>query len=386
MNNLTKYKILAFIRYFAESLFFPFISLYFKNIGRTESEIGIIIGIIPLVGLLCNPIYSRFCKNPKTTKNILTIIGVLESISVIILLFTSNFIMQLIMVIFLSIFSSSNYGMLDSLLTLSAKEHNKPFSSIRIFGSTSYMIGAFIAGYIAKFTSYNFLFVLAVIFFLVTSLILYLVKTPQTKESSNTNISYKGVLKNKVFIIYLIFYVLLIGSMQVADDFFSLYLTSKGAPDYYYSYVMLGYILVEVIIMFILSKYGNKIKNKLSLYFIAIIILIIRLIIQSLPDINITLLIISQISRGITWAIALYLSSTFILKLLGTIQSTRGMMLVMMIQQIFTSLFKFVGGFIIELYGYYILYLILLIITIISLIIFIIYYLKYIKNKEELLF
>lgn len=386
MKNLTKYKMLAFIRYFAESLFFPFISLYFKNIGRTESEIGIIIGIIPLVGLLCNPIYSRFCNNPKNTKNILTIIGILESISVLILLFTTNFSLQLIMVILISIFTSSNYGMFDSLLTLSAKENNKPFSSIRIFGSTSYMIGAFIAGYIAKITSYEFLFILAIIFFVITSIILYLIKTPNILEISKEKTSYKDVLKNKLFIIYLIFYVLLIGSMQVADDFFSLYLTSKGAPDYYYSYVMLGYILIEVIAMFLLSKYGDKIKNKLSLYFIATIILIIRLIIQSFENINITLLIFSQLSRGIIWAIALYLSSTFILKLLGSSQSTRGMMLVMMIQQIFTSLFKFVGGFIIELYGYYILYFILLIITIISLIIFIPYYLKYIKNKEELLF
>ncbi len=376
MSNLNKFKFLTFIRYFAESLFFPFISLYLKSIGFSTGKIGIMIGLIPLIGLVVNPIYSHFCKSFKITKNALLVMSLIEALIVVLLTLNHNFAYCLTFIIILAICSSSNFGLIDSLLTKVAVDNQKSFSSIRIFGSLSYMIGSFTAGYIADFMGYNILFYFASGCFLATSLVYFTCKAPEEGEKEVKG-SFKEVINNKLFMAYLVFYVLLIGSMQIGDDFFSLYISSKGAPDYYYSYTMLGFIMVEIILMAIFSHFANKLP-KMKLFFIAGAVLVIRLILQAIPFMNVYSLIASQLLRGVTWAIALFVSTSFVLKILGDKNATRGIMLIMMIQQIYTSSFKFVGGYIIDRIGYSYFYMILLIIVIIT---YIYYFWFYFKNK-----
>lgn len=384
MSNLSKYKIITIIRYFAEALFFPFISLFLSNNGLSTTEIGLIIGLIPLAGLLMNPLYSYLCKTPKVTKTVLAIMSTIEAILITIFVFVSGFVPSLILVVLISITSSSNFGLIDSLLTLVAKQNNKPFSSIRVFGSSSYMVGAFLAGYITKWTSYRVLFIIAAVFFVVVTLVYLLTQSPQMVSDENdiNNTRFIDIIKNKSFVLYLLFYVLLIGTMQIGDDYFSLYLQSRGGDASDYSNVMFGFIIVEIMVMLVLSKWGDKLKRKLKLFFVATIVLILRLIIQSIPSIPQWALIVSQLTRGITWGIALYLSTSYVLKLLEDKAATRGIMLIMMINQIFTSLFKLVGGYVIDLIGYAHFYLILVGTSIISLGVFLIYYFVIYKRIE----
>lgn len=377
MSNLNKFKVLTFIRYFAESLFFPFISLYLQSIGFTTGQIGMMIGLVPLAGLMVNPIYSYFCKSYKITKNALLVMSLVEAVLVILLTLNNSFGYCLTFLILIAITSSSNFGLIDSLLTKVAIDNEKSFSSIRIFGSTSYMIGSFVALYIAQLITYNGLFYIAAGLFVVTSILYFICSSPKEEESKEVKGSFKEVISNKLFMMYLLFYVLLIGSMQICDDFFSLYITSKGAPDVYYSNTMLGFILVEIIAMAIFSKFANKIP-KMKLFFVGGGVLVLRLILQSMPFMNVYALIASQLLRGITWAIALFVSSSFVLKVLGDKNATRGIMLIMMIQQIYTSLFKFAGGYIIEAIGYANFYLILLIIVVA---VYVYYFWFYFKNK-----
>ncbi|MDE7106036.1 MAG: MFS transporter, partial [Anaeroplasmataceae bacterium] len=141
MKNLTLCKILAFIRFFAEALFFPYISLYFRTQGLDISQIGILIAAIPITAIVCAPIYSRLCTNPQKTRMALLWMSGIEAIFIVGLTFIKSFGLALAGIILISIISSSNYGMIDSLLTLIAEDHGKRYSSVRVYGSTAYMLG-----------------------------------------------------------------------------------------------------------------------------------------------------------------------------------------------------------------------------------------------------
>lgn len=374
---MTKIKLLTFIRYFAESLFFPFISLYLSSLGYTTSQIGIFIAIIPITSIIMNPIYSIFCKNPTITKRVLMVMSLIEGLLVMLLLKIEVFSGAIVIMILISIVSSSNYGLIDSLIALTCEENACNFSTVRVFGSASYMIGAFFAGYIAKYTSYEVLFIIAASLFLVVSIMYLFVKTPKKADGKVVApIGYKELFKNKQFIGYLLFYILLIGTMQVGDDFFSIYLKSKGSPDYVYSYVMLGFLLIEVITMTVLNHI--KMKSFLWLYFISASCLVVRLLIQSIPQASVGVLIASQCLRGIIWGIALFVSSRYVVKILGFDSATKGIMLITLCLSVFTSIFKAVGGKLIDMIGYPSFYLILLIISILALV-----YFCYIYHREK---
>lgn len=367
MKPIGKAKLLLFLRLFGESLCLPYLSLFLLGKGFTQAQIGIIIGLIPLTALICTPVYAKVFDTPKKAKTALSVMGAIEAALVVALLFFNESLAAVIvLVVFISVTSSSNYGLLDSILGLICSQNGKQFGTVRIFGSIAYMIGSFGAGLVAEAVNYELTFSIAAGLYVLVSVIFLFIKPPVPDDAKETaRPSIKSVLTDKRFMGYVLFYVLFIGSMQICDDFYSMYLVSKGNPDYYYSFVMLGFIAVEIVTMLILNKFA---KPELKYLFIACGVLAARLIVQSVPSLPTWALIASQITRGITWGMALYVSTPYIIKVLGFERSTSGIVLCMFFQSIFTSVFKLSGGYIISAIGYPYFYMIFAAVTVVDLI------------------
>ena len=91
MNKITMAKVLIIVRLFAESLFFPFLGIFLASKGYTTSQIGIIMGIMPICAIVCAPIYSKVFNNPKKVKRALTIMSIIEaSLIILLMLFNTN--------------------------------------------------------------------------------------------------------------------------------------------------------------------------------------------------------------------------------------------------------------------------------------------------------
>ena len=376
MNHLNRLRILVFIRFCGEALFFPFLSLFLASAGFTTGDIGLFIALIPITSCICAPIYSFLCKTPKQAKIALTVMTFIEPIFIVLLLLSENFALSCLSIVCIGIFSSSNYGLLESFMALSCRAAEKPFSAVRLFGSISYTLAVLISGSIVKYFGYFVLFMIAVILFAITGILYCFIQAPKTQEKQ-VQVSLKEILSNKWFIGYLIFYILTIGSMQVGDDFFSLYLQAKGSPDYLYAYVTVGFVCVEIIIM-ACFRFLYK-KMDIAVFFLAAMALVIRFSVQMLPTADRTWLIAFQMLRGVVWGLILSLNSLFVVKILGFDSSTRGIVLVTFGLSIFTSIFKFCGGYIIEQIGYPRFYAILWGISLFGLIYFTIYYFLYRK-------
>ena len=385
MKPTTKSKILLFLRLFGESLCLPYISLFLSGKGLTEAQLGIIIGLIPLTSLACTPLYAKFFNTPKRAKNALSVMGAIEAALVVALLFCNgNFAAAIVIIILISVTSSSNYGLLDSLLGLICSESGNKFGTVRIFGSIAYLTGSafcFGAGLLIKkiggFLLYELTFPFAAAMYVTVSVIFILVKAPEAPEKSGERVTIKSILGNGRFMGYVLFYVLMIGSMQVCDDFYSLYLVSKGNPDYYYSVVMLGFVAVEIATILIMNKLA---KPELKYLFAACSVLIVRRIVQSLPFLPTWALIASQLPRGITWGIALFVSTPHIIKILGFEKSTTGIVLCWFFLAAFTSVFKLCGGYIIAAIGYPYFYTIFAVLAAADLVYFIFYSRRAEKN------
>ena len=375
MKATTKAKILLFLRLFGESLFFPYISLFLKEKGFTEAQIGIFIALIPLTALACTPLYAKIFNTPKKVKYALSVMGMIETSLVIALLFfNENFAVVVTLIVLISMTSSSNYGLLDSFLGLICSESGKEFGTVRIFGAIAYLAGSsccVIAGFVFDAVNYEVIFPIAAGLYIAVSVIFLFVKAPvPAEETPAEKVTLKSVLGDKRFMGYVLFYVLFIGSMQVCDDFYSLYLVSKGNPDYYYSFVMLGFVSVEIITMFLMNRFA---KPELKYLFIAGGVLAARMIIQCIPPLPTWALIASQVSRGITWGITLFVSTPYIIKILGFERSTTGIVLCWFFLAVFTSIFKLCGGYIISAIGYPYFYMIFAALTVLDLIYLVFY-------------
>lgn len=366
MKEQTKYKILTAIRYFGDACFYPFFSLYLKKQGLIEDEIGFILSISPIIGIITNPIYSFICKDMKTTKSVLSIISILEGIIIFIISFTSNYSLIGILTILMAIFGSCHYGLLDSLLSIYSETENIKYSSIRIYGSIFYIISTTIGGFIIDYLGYNVIFGLCMIFFIISSMFYFSLKPIIFKTNTDkTPFREKlGIFKNIEYLSFIILYMLICGTIFSSDSFFSLYLQSRGLDEKDYGLVYSYFVVFEVITLFVLTKTKRNLSSN-SLLIISSFLLFVRMLFNYLY-LPVPIIIIFSSLRGIGYAFILHVSFQKVVSIVGKEKGTTGIMFMTLFYSSYLALFNFINGKIIKNYDYKTFY---LIVTIISLLI-----------------
>lgn len=384
MNEVWKVRILTFFRYFGDSLFYPFFSLFLQHLGLLESKIGFILSISPLIGILTNPIYTKICKNYNSTRFVLGVISIVEAIMIGILPLFSNFYLISIITLIMAIFGTCHYGLMDSLLTIISANKKVNYSSIRLFGSSAYIIGTSIGGIIINIFSFNYCFILSCILFIISGILYHLLKPINHESKVVEKVKIKDLFKNKEFVLFLLLYTFLMGTTNAGDYFFSVYLNTRGITSSEYGMIYSYYVIVEVVLLFIFTKKADKINNN-KLLILASFLLGCRMLINGMYA-SLPVVIVSSGLRGVTYAILLHVSFQTVLKIVKEQYATTGIMLITLGQSIFVLIFNNVNGHLIEktnTYKYY--YLLMFIFSIIALFLAIIrYYQVDIKNKKLL--
>lgn len=356
MSEKIKYYLLTFIRYFGDSFFYPFFSLYlYSKDNIAESKVGILVAITPLIGLLANPLFSKICKNFKTLKTVLGIIGLLEALFVCIIVNSSNFYVLMVFTILLSIVGSSHYGLFDSLLTIFATESKMNFSKIRVWGSIAYVIGVTIAGKIVTdLGAYAMAFYICAGFFVLASILYWSVKPIYNEVKVEEKRSFKELFTNKKFLSYVIFYMLMYGMLKTNNNFYSLLLKNRGISEEIYGYNYALFVSVEVIILVLFDKINSKLNYR-KLMFVAVSSIASMLFIYGSP-LPAWVIIVFSMLRGVAWGTILHISNKIIVNLLGIKNTTIGTMLLELSASSLTIIGVFAGGFVIERFGYQIFY------------------------------
>lgn len=377
MSEVTKYKLFNGIRYLGDAFFYPFFSLYLKSQNLVEDKIGFLLSISPIIAIIANPIYSMLCKNTNRTKNILKIITILEGIIILSISFTSNFYIISVLTFLLAIFGSCHYGLMDSLTSVFSEKNNVSYSSIRLYGSVAYIIATTLGGYIIDLLGFNVSFALACILFISTGVIYHILKPinldndnniASFESSNNSNKSiYLDIFKNKHYVLFIIFYVFLLGTHFASDGFYSLYLESRGVESNEYGLVYSYFVTFEVLTLIYLNKTKRKFDTN-KLLILSCIFLIIRLTFNYLY-LPLIIVILASCLRGIGYAICLHTCYHYVISIVGTKKGTFAIMMMTLFYSLYLAMFNNIFGNIIKNYSYKSFYLLAICLAIIALLI-----------------
>jgi len=383
MKDLTKLKIIFFLKFMAEAMFIPFLALYYKSLGFSETQIGLCIAIPPLVGICLSPIYSVICKNVKVAKMTFSIISILSLICMFLYFKLDTYPYILIIIILFNIFHANNFGILEAFASVCATTNNTDYSKVRVYGSFAYVFGLILSGFLTKMNSFFFAICIAgalTIFSILLSFMLHVTPTNEVVEKRDL----KTLFKTKRYFIFIIFMALFIGTTNVADDFYSTYLKeTKGFSNDTYGYLQASFIVVEGLVIIFLFSFRKKFKFR-HLYFLAIFFPILRYFLSAL-DAPIYVIVLIGLTRGITWGIHSYLWAQFIVNIVGKKNGTFGVMIAVMTLNLYQAIMKIVLGRLIDLTNYFIFYLVISYILIFVLIYFVIAYHNnnYVNNLTE---
>ncbi len=383
MKEIWKYKILTLVRYFGDALYYPFLSLYLVSTGLTTASIGFVLSITPIIGIIVNPLYTMICKNVKITRKVLGIITVVEALLIISLTFTTNLYLISIIVGLIAIFGTSHYGLMDSLTAVFANESHTSYTSYRMFGSIAYIIATTLGGIIIDKSSYQICFMIGASLFIISGLLyrwLKPIEIENVEEVGKEKVKFKDLLKNKTYIFFLIFHVLFMGAMNSTENFFAVYLESRGVGADQYGLIYSYFVVFEVITLLILNKFFKR-ANYQVLHLIAAGLMLMRYIINFL-DLPVGLVIAVAGARGIAFAMILFITYQYIVKIVGERNSITAVMFLTLVTSIYTAIFNNIYGNIIDNSGYQVFYLISAIIFA-AVVILAVFRLVYYKRKAH---
>ena len=129
---------------------FPFLALYYKQVGLTGAQMGLLASLGWTVSMLLAPLWGRWGDTAQNPKFVLQVALVGAGITYFFIGLQATFIGIAIFIALSSVFDNS-IGSLSTTHALSATQGEKSgFGSIRLFGSLGWAVAAPLAGWLIE--------------------------------------------------------------------------------------------------------------------------------------------------------------------------------------------------------------------------------------------
>ena len=355
-------RIMTFLRYFADCLFYGYFTLSLMSKGFNESEVGLICAFTPVVALLANPLWNVFSKNANSNRKIMRIITVVEGL--FILLFTQVTTIEAVAIItcLISFVGSPFYTLHDGFCATYAKAYQKDYTKIRFIGTFAYLSGTIFAAIVLKLFSDNYnilLYTGGIVFVLISVFFIFIKPIDLSLVDSGKEVKrdFKKVLKNKTFIFYMIVYFLVVTVAFTADNYVGMFFTKYlELSSSYWSLIFGGYLFFEFILLFLIST--NKIKLNENIMWVIISILYPLRSILFCFDLPLPVTIVAAMLRGISYGLVLYANVKCVEKICGIENITAAFFIMAIFTAIIQTIANFTFGNLIANLGYPIFFLI----------------------------
>lgn len=375
-NKLTKkqlyiYNIYFFTYFFAVGVIMPWFPIYMSEVALLSNDkIGLILSIISLVSIIFQPIWGIVNDKLHLDKKIVFLGIVMVNIFVVLIFISTNFYFLALFTFMFGLFNCGIGPIQDSLAVIYTKKYNFKYGDVRIWGSIGYAIATVISGYFIKNIGYNSILILSTLFFLLSFFIFMKVKqvrSPIINKSVKRQNNLLIVLKNKIFIIFLIFASLSIGVLSTMGNFTTLRIKDLGGSTTQIGFITALTVFLEILTMLYITKINIRI-SEYKLLMISILIQIPFLLVYIYSsDLNLLLYIL--LLRGISSGLFITVMVNFISSLLPSDEILSGLILYSAISINLTGyLTNTISGFIITFASYKALFITILCLVLISLV------------------
>ncbi len=360
-KQVIQLNLLYFLRFFGDSMFFPFLVLFFNASSIQGMQLGILMGVIPLFQVLGNLFWGRISGGLKKTLVILRVMIFLELLSMIVFGFVTDFYWLLALTIIIAFINNPFFNLQDGIAIKISEEAKNKYAKTRMCGSFAYLIGVISGGYLADRFGFRFVFIVgAVSYILCLILLCFLARHPhENHDEKKESISFSAVFKTKGFFLYAVFFLLMLGSYNVGESYMSAYLKSLGLQVDQWGMVYGLMMIFEIVTMIIVAKKFKESSFR-GLLILGVGLLTLRLGLSALPLPLYVLVAIAPL-RGIGWGLFLATNLNIIKKMLGTSLAVKAVSILGTAQGLMIGIMNYLAPLIYETFSYNILYLILFI-------------------------
>lgn len=302
MKRVRKINLVYLFAFFGDALFSPFIALYFISIGFDDFQRGIILALIPLCTILGNFVYGKISGRLNRNIKLVRLLGLINSLVIGVFGFVTNFYLLIGLTVIFSLHNSPYFSLQDGVGVTFCEKEKKIYSFTRMFGSMGYCLALILGSFIVDYFDYKFIFLIGAVFFLLINIPLLFIKgEEEEEENEKEKLSFSLLFSNFSFLKYFAFYLLVMGIWVVGESYISTYFKSLEIKDSYYSLMSALQVGVELIVIFLLSKFISSEKQYKTILFVSCLIVCLRYILLGTNINGKVLIIITSILRGVGW-------------------------------------------------------------------------------------
>ncbi len=229
----TKFKAFYFVEFFSFGILGPYLALYLSQKGFTGAQIGLILGIVPLLTVLFQPIWSYLSDVLNKKRLLLTIACVGVSLSMVGLALSASFISAFLLSFLFAIFTTPITSISTAIVLEYLEEHDNPneFSLIRVWGSIAYATSSLLLASLFLGRILNYFPWLLMGTYLILAVLSINLPESETSFSSPNLKDLRILTENPSFMVFLVGMIFLGGTMNIAVNYQTLFLQSLDASD-----------------------------------------------------------------------------------------------------------------------------------------------------------
>jgi MFS transporter, PPP family, 3-phenylpropionic acid transporter len=273
-------KAIYFFLFAGIASFFPFLVLYYQELGLSGKQIGGLTALLPLVTVFATPFWGAIADVSRRYKLLLLLLIVGCIASVFLLSSTTVYVLLLAFVAVFAFCSGPIMPLIDSSVLTSLGERKQDYGKLRLWGTVGFGLMSPLAGWLTERYNLHLSFYLYMIFLAITLglVIFFPIQRASLRKPLGTDLF---EFRNRAWLMFLI--TIFIGGigLAVSGNYFLLHMKNLGIPQSYIGLALTFATLGELPFMMfghrILRRYPAK-----TLLLVALFALCLRLIGYSL--------------------------------------------------------------------------------------------------------
>lgn len=304
-------KMLGFLHTGGKAIIIGFLPFFLIYRGFSSVEIGMIMGIAPLSGIVAQPIIGFLSDKYKTIKKILIGLHVFVFAAGFGIFFPEQFWIVFTSYIFMHFVFSPVSPLVDSMTIKSLGPDKSEYGKIRLWGSVGFGVVSLTSGYILDWIGVDKIYILFWLIISFTAFFLFFLK--DQKDTSAKPVNFAGVaelFKNRSYLWFMLMCLIVMIPHRINDTMFVLHLEGYGGTGTMVGIAWALAAFSEVPIFYYVSKKIAKYKDLMLLGIVAFFYSI-RWVLYSIV-VDPWMIVGLQISQGITfglfWLVAMQMT------------------------------------------------------------------------------
>jgi MFS transporter, PPP family, 3-phenylpropionic acid transporter len=288
----------------------PYLVLYYESLSFTGVQIGLLVGIAPLVTVVSLPLVTGFADRRNTHRLIMSFSFLVVVLGLVLFPYLKSFILLLGMAILLTIFFTPIFPLADSATMFMLGDRKDLYSRIRLGGTIGFSIVATLVGSLVEDYGLKIAFwSAAILLFLAFFVSLKLSHSGEGSKPSADRGRVSELLKNPHFLLFLLLGFSGGASFVSFNTFLFPYMKELGARESMMGLALTFGTIVEVPVLFFVG-YFIKRFNAYSLVVFAIAMTGLRLLLMAVA-INPTFVLFVQLLNGFNYPLLMVAGVTY---------------------------------------------------------------------------